>query len=129
MSAMLRITIFLLLSSFTLLAGSVAAQTGLPSSPEPPRVLRAGVHVSPPFTIKGADGYSGMAVELWETIAGRLGVQAQYSEYDTVGDLVRATANGEIDIAITNLTITKGRARLIDFTHPWFDAGAADHGQ
>lgn len=120
---MFRMAIFLVLSSFTLLAGSVAAQNRLPSSPDTPRVLRAGVYVSPPFAMQDAYGYSGMAVELWDTIAGGLGLQAQYSEYDTVSDLVRATANGEIDVAITNLTITKGRAELMDFTHPWFDAG------
>src|SRR5690606_31355508 len=38
-------------------------------------------------------------------------------------DLVDATASGEINVAVTNMTVTRERVERIDFTHPWFDAG------
>src|SRR5690606_2634941 len=38
-------------------------------------------------------------------------------------ELTDAAASGTIDIAVTNLTVTKERAERFDFTHPWFDAG------
>ena len=41
----------------------------------------------------------------------------------TIRELVDATANCDVDAAVTNLTITKRRAERIDFTYPWFDAG------
>ena len=67
--------------------------------------------------------FTGMAVELWELIAGSLGMQSKYRPFPTVRALIDAAANGEIDVAVTNLSITQGRAQRIDFTHPWFDAG------
>ena len=44
-------------------------------------------------------------------------------EVDTFRELVDATAAGDIDVAATNLAVTRDRAERIDFTHPWFDAG------
>lgn len=86
--------------------------------------LTVGVYVAPPFVIKGADGgYSGMAVDLWETFAAALNVAYTYREMPTVGGLVDALAAGEVDVAVTNLTITRQRAQRIDFTQPWFDSG------
>src|SRR5690606_3374642 len=34
-----------------------------------------------------------------------------------------ATESSEIDVAVTNLTITRARAEIISFTQPWYDAG------
>lgn len=88
------------------------------------RDLDVGVYVSPPFVEEsGAQTYSGMAIDLWELIADRIGLTFQYVRYPTVRDLVQATADGEVDAAVTNLTITRNRARAIAFTQPWYDAG------
>jgi ABC-type amino acid transport substrate-binding protein len=85
--------------------------------------LTVGVFVNPPFVI-GEDGkYSGMAIELWEKLALELGRRFRYVEYETVRDLVRETAAGNVDVAVTNLTITEARAQRVDFTQPWFDGG------
>ncbi|MCG6859325.1 MAG: transporter substrate-binding domain-containing protein [Salaquimonas sp.] len=85
--------------------------------------VRVGVYVSPPFVTKTDDGFTGMSVELWQSLANSLGLQSRYETFPTFGALVDATAEGKIDVAVTNLTITKGRAERIDFTYPWFDAG------
>ena len=87
------------------------------------RTLNVGVYVSPPFVFDKQGHFSGMAIELWETIAARRSLQSNYRRYDTFGKLVDATASGEIDVAVTNLTITQNRAERINFTQPWFDAG------
>nr|WP_244404089.1 transporter substrate-binding domain-containing protein [Pelagibacterium halotolerans] len=71
-----------------------------------------------------ADGqFEGMAIELWQWLASRLDLESEYVAFNTVGALVDATASGEVDVAVTNITVTRGRAERIDFTHPWFDAG------
>jgi ABC-type amino acid transport substrate-binding protein len=77
-----------------------------------------------PFVERGGDGtYSGMAVELWESLAESLGLTYRYVELESVRDLVNAAASGRIDVAVTNLTITEPRARRLDFTQPWYDGG------
>lgn len=88
-----------------------------------PQTLNVGVYVSPPFVLKDEDGFSGMAVDLWNAIADRLELEARFAEYESPRALVEAATAGEIDAAVTNLTITQSRAQRIDFTHPWFDAG------
>ncbi len=82
-----------------------------------------GVYVSEPFVNKEGDSYSGMAIDIWHDIATRMNLASQYVEYPNYGELVKAVSEGKVEAAVTNLTITESRAEIIDFTHPWFDAG------
>ena len=88
-----------------------------------PKRVRVGVHLSPPFVMRSADGYTGMAVELWENITKDLNVENDYVQFANVRELVDAAAKGEVDAAVTNLSITRKRAEIIDFTQPWYDGG------
>lgn len=99
-------------------AGDDGAATGAS-----PVAITAGVYLSPPFVTRTDDGFSGMAVELWQALAERRNVETTYEEFDTFGALVEAVREGSVDVAVTNLTITEARAEHIDFTHPFFDAG------
>lgn len=105
-----------------LLTGQVAqAQT---TAPMANRVVNVGIYVSPPFvTVQEGGNYSGMAVDLWEVVADRLDLATHYVAYPTFHSLVEAAQKGEIDAAVTNLTITSKRAEVVSFTQPWFDAG------
>ncbi len=83
-----------------------------------------GVYLSPPFVMKDPSGaYSGMAIDLWEGMADDQGWEFDYVELPTFGSLVDSVEGGDVDVAVTNLTITRERAERIDFTHPWYDAG------
>lgn len=119
----LFVIIFLLL--IAIVPKSVFSQINIFELPtnETVRTLKAGFYISPPFAMQEKDKVTGMAIVLWETLAEGLNLRTEYIEYDTLRDLVKATTNGEVDVAVTNLTISKERAKLIDFTHPWFDAG------
>lgn len=86
-------------------------------------VLTVGVLVSPPFVMKSEQAYSGLAIDLWEDLAADKQWAYQYKEYATFRDLLSATESGELDVAMTNLTITQQRALKVDFTQPWFDGG------
>lgn len=88
-----------------------------------PRPVKVGLYVSPPFVMEAEGRFTGMAVELWEALQTNVGLQSEYQVFPTLRALVDATASGDIDVAVTNLTITKSRAQRIDFTQPWFDAG------
>ncbi|WP_258570785.1 transporter substrate-binding domain-containing protein [Flavimaribacter sediminis] len=85
--------------------------------------VTVGVWINPPFVMKKDDAYTGMAIRLWEMLAEELNLEYEYKEYPTVRSLVDATAEGDSDIAVTNLTITRNRAQRVDFTQPWYDAG------
>ena len=85
--------------------------------------LRVGLYESPPFVMDVDEKPKGMAVELWEEIAKNKNISFEYFKYNSPNDLVDGIENSEIDIAVTNLTITKQRAERIDFSQPWFDGG------
>lgn len=87
------------------------------------REVNVGVYLSPPFVMQEGEKLSGMSVELWENISQKQNLTSQYRVYKDIKSLVDGVHRGEIDVAVTNLTITEARARKIDFTQPWFDAG------
>ncbi len=88
-----------------------------------PETVDVGLYMSPPFVMEKDGHYTGMAIDLWEALAKARGIDYRYRPYKTISALLAATESGEVDVAVTNLTITQGRAERIDFTQPWFDAG------
>lgn len=103
---------------------AMAQNIDQPSRPaENSAPLKVGVYVSPPFIIKDGQHFTGMAIDLWEHIAQKLGKPTTYQEFQTYSSILRATADGDIDVAVTNLSITEKRALEVDFTHPWYDSG------
>ena len=113
---------FLFILALLLIAGRTDAQPAPQGAPTP-QVIKVGVYVSPPFVIKGDNGYSGMAIELWQKAVADLGVVSQYQEFPNTVDLMDAVENGKVQAAVTNLGIIKARAQVADFTQPWFDSG------
>lgn len=87
------------------------------------RQVTVGVYESPPFVIPENGQYAGMAIELWESLEDKLGLTSTYRSYPSYHKLIEAVGNGEIDAAVTNLTITRQRAQSIAFTQPWYDSG------
>ena len=89
-----------------------------------PQEITVGVYISPPFVIEMDSELSGMSIELWERIAKQLDIGFNYKIYNSFQELVEATSSDSVKVAVTNLTITKERALLVDFTQPWYDAGS-----
>lgn len=109
---------FVALALFFALAVPTQAQTATQ-----PKTVKVGVYVNPPFIIKHGNVYEGIAFELWQGIARREGLVSNFVDYPTVRQLLAATEAGEIDVAIGNLTITRDRSTLVDFSYPWHDGG------
>lgn len=121
----LRASIILILAACLLavlfLPKSSFAQS---ASQQSDAVIKVGLYESPPFVMPGAaENPQGMAIDIWEKLAGRLNLQSDYVVYPTLSDLRGATERGEVSVAVTNMTITQERAKVVDFTQPWFDAG------
>ena len=60
---------------------------------------------------------------MWAEVAGRLGLAYEWVEYETVGEILDAVQSGAADVAIAGISMTRDREAVVDFTHPYFDAG------
>ncbi len=82
--------------------------------------LVVGTKIAEPFVIKEADGsWDGITFDLWREIAINLDLEYEVKEYDLSG-LLDAVESGEIDIAVSPLTLTAEREERFDFTHPYY---------
>jgi ABC-type amino acid transport substrate-binding protein len=115
---LLRLAILLICCLMPL--GPVLAQADKPPLPSS---VRVGLFVLPPFVEQNQGGYTGMAIELWQNIATKIGVTYQYQTFPTVPALLDAVAAGRVDVVVGNLAITEDRLLRMDFTQPWFDSG------
>ena len=96
----------------------------VPASASGERIVKVGLYLNGPFVFRTDDGsYSGMAFNLWEAAAKRLGVQSEYFVYDSIKKLIEDAESGEMDLLVCNLSVTGERAERITFSFPWYDDG------
>ncbi|MEI8340655.1 MAG: transporter substrate-binding domain-containing protein [Verrucomicrobiota bacterium] len=109
-----------MISSLFLQVDSAPAQNA-----NPPRVLIVGTTEAPPFSMKTSDGaWEGLGIDLWRDIAAKLDLKYEIHEMD-FSSLMQAVAKGNVDVAVSGITITGERARLFDFTHAIHASGLA----
>lgn len=102
---------FLIFSVFLFFTGIATAQE---------KNLRVGTKIAEPFVIKESDGsWGGITFDLWREIAAEKNIEYSVQQYDLTG-LLQAVENGEIDVAVSPLTLTADREEKFDFTHPYF---------
>jgi len=76
-----------------------------------------------PFVYIDEDGPSGFSIDIWDAIALDLGLSYEYVIVDTVEELLESVINGDADLAVAAVSITKDREEVIDFSFPYFEAG------
>ena len=118
MARALRLVLLMVLLA---IAGSGTAGAQAPPTSSVP--IRVGIVVAPPFVTRTPRGYGGMAIDLWQDIADKLGLSYQYEPLPTFHALLSAVSEGKVDLAVMDITITKDRLEKMDFTQPWFDTG------
>ncbi|MFG0326446.1 MAG: transporter substrate-binding domain-containing protein [Phycisphaerales bacterium JB037] len=93
-----------------------------------PETWRVIIKPAPPFVIERSRqpdaAPAGIAIELWDRIAARLGVESSYESRD-MPDLLAGIAAGEGDIGIGAISVTADREQSLDFTHPFFVSSLA----
>ncbi|WP_158800697.1 transporter substrate-binding domain-containing protein [Acidisoma sp. L85] len=85
--------------------------------------VSVGVFLVPPFAMHDQSGYSGMAIDLWQNVASKMGVSYTYELMPTLPDLLKAVTSGKVNVAVGEIPITGDTLRQMDFTQPWFDSG------
>ncbi|VDK77848.1 unnamed protein product [Dibothriocephalus latus] len=88
------------------------------------RRIRVTIFEEPPFVLYENGTYVGFLVELLDTLAERLNfsyvlLPLSKPEYGT--ELPNGTWTGRADIALVPMSITSDRAKVVDFTFPYFD--------
>jgi len=106
-SAFYLLLIFLF--SFSI-ASEVHGQTG---------ELTVGFQVAPPFIVDSNGRYSGLSIDLWEQIADSLHLKYTRKAY-SIEELLEAIQTGEVDVAISPLTVTSSRIRKFSFSQPYY---------
>src|SRR3954467_11155842 len=85
-------------------------------APLPKRALRIGFEPNPPFQVRTATGFSGLAVEIVNNAARRAGVTLQWIETGTSSE--EAFRKGLVDLWPLMSDLPE-RHRFIHFTTPW----------
>ena len=91
------------------------------------QVLQVGTEPAfPPFEMQAPDGtgFTGFDIDLFEAIGEEAGLEIDFQSMPFDG-LIPALQTGNIDAAISGMTITAERAQTVDFTRPYFQSGLA----
>jgi glutamine transport system substrate-binding protein len=64
----------------------------------------------------------GIDIDIVNAIAEELGIEVEYKNYGWEALLPSAVDNGEVDFAVSSITITEKRKKQLDFTEPYFKA-------
>ena len=84
--------------------------------------LMVGYHLEPPFvTLTGENQLFGPSVWLWENIAKDNNIPYKYKQFSFEG-LLEGLQNGQVDLALSPLTITSDRSQVINFTAHYYIA-------
>jgi polar amino acid transport system substrate-binding protein len=88
-------------------------------------LLRIGVTVWDPWVIERAPGeLIGFEVDVARMLAQDMGVKAEFVPYEW-NELIDQLNSGEIDIIIAGMAITPERALRVNFSQPYYVAGAS----
>ncbi len=78
----------------------------------------------PPFMMQ-EDEYklSWFSIDLMDEIAARSDFSVIYGKFDVFWDMVDATQDGRVNMSIANITITKAREEILDYSQPIYASG------
>lgn len=86
--------------------------------------LRVAIKPLTPFVNYQENGsYTGFSIDLWNEIAARNGWVFEYVPLLTVEEVLDVVENGEADIGIAGISITREREERLDFSQPMFNSG------
>jgi ABC-type amino acid transport substrate-binding protein len=87
------------------------------------KILKVGITMVEPFTMKKGDVYQGYCVDLWQALAADLGLKFRYVLYPNFEELIKATETGEIDVNADPVFVTSDRLKKMDFALPFLQGG------
>lgn len=110
------------LGAISLLLWGTIALAPLPAAAADQAPLLVATREVPPFAMRVDGGWDGIAIELWTSVAEKLGRSFELREMG-LQEMLAAVERGEVDVAVAALTITSEREAKIDFSHPFHTSG------
>ncbi len=98
--------------AFSFHAGAAKAQS---TDAKPLTVLTKQIE---PFVSYENGNFSGFSIELWQMIAEQQNLKYKFKLEPTLASLLSGMKEGRAEVAIAAVTITAGREKDIDFSHP-----------
>lgn len=92
----------------------------------PNKPIKVAIKFSPPFvfeanvTTQNNQGWDGIAVELWKSIAECLHIDSEFKEYVDDSSLLKAIENNDVDLAIGVFVPSAEIENRVDFSHSYF---------
>ncbi|MDO6498096.1 substrate-binding periplasmic protein [Photobacterium sanguinicancri] len=113
-------TYLIALAIFPLLMGSI-----ITSAYANTQTVKVGSYDCPPFVITDENGnYSGLSIFLWQKMAESLDVNFEISSHE-LKELLDDVSTGNVDIAVSCISITEERELILDFTHSFYETSLA----
>ncbi len=91
----------------------------------PGRPLRVGVAGSEPFVVREGNKLDGLSVDIWRSVALKLGLEFHLVSVPTVDEGIERVAGGDLDSLVGPISVTAARAKRVDFTFPYFRSSLA----
>ena len=76
-----------------------------------------------PLVYRVNDELVGFSIDLLQALAEQLELEYELQVAESVGELLESVQNGDADIGIAGISITEAREVIVDFSHPYLDAG------
>jgi ABC-type amino acid transport substrate-binding protein len=103
-----------------------AGLSPLLAAPQRQGVLRVGaVEGAQPCSARRDGVWQGLAVQLWSAVASRDHLAFVWSSWPSTRELLRATARGEVDVAVGCINVSPDRLALLNFSLPFQEDGLA----
>ncbi len=92
-------------------------------------IIKVGVNAEfPPFEYMENDKLLGFDIDLMNYIAARIGYGVEFVDM-SFDKLIPAVVNGEVDCAISAITVTDERESVVDYTRPYLTANVTYEGE
>lgn len=85
--------------------------------------LRVGISNFPPCVFIRNGEPSGFDIDIWKEIAKGIGAKTEYVVVEDFSKTFDYLREGRFDIAMSGLTMTEERERMVDFSHPYLKSG------
>lgn len=123
---MVRLAMVMFLVAAWLVRTAAAADDGGPAGTRPdndkPRLTVAVMPIAAAVSWTG-DRPSGVMIDIWDELSGRLGVATEFVRMPTFVALLDAMQDGKTDVGLGPIAITEAREKTMDFTHPIAHSG------
>jgi polar amino acid transport system substrate-binding protein len=112
-----KLCLFLLLSFLCVGTVTQAQET----QEEKPEKLRVVTKPFEPFVIPKGNELEGFSIDLWKAIAKEMKREYEFSQVETITELLDLVKEKRVDIGIAGISMTAEREKNIDFSHSFFD--------